>query len=270
MIRAALIAIIGAGFWGSANGQITTVPSVGTGISFQVQSGGAAATQSLTVSTTFGPTTLMIGVPANQTWLTVNGSPAGTFIFVPTPATIAVAVSPAGLTAQSIQVLSANISIAIYGQPASQIYFPVTLTVIAPSLLVANPGALTFTAVQGASVGVPSSIQVSIGTLGSPVLGYSVTASTHDGGGWLLLFGWAGTTPILPGPGVQVRVNPSGLTRGVYSGTILVQSATTSDSVTIPVTLTVSAALPTTPAPSTLVLLTIGAMICGMWLRFRT
>jgi hypothetical protein len=76
MIRAALIAFVVAGFWGSANGQITTVPLASTGMTFQVQSGGVRATQFLTVSTTVGPTTLVIGVPANQTWLTVNGIPA--------------------------------------------------------------------------------------------------------------------------------------------------------------------------------------------------
>jgi hypothetical protein len=121
-------------------------------MSFVVQSGGARATQSLII-TTSAPTTLAIGVPANQTWLTVNGSPAGTFIFVNTPGTLSIEVTSAGLAAQ--QLVSANISIVIYGQPASQIYFPVALTVGAASLLSANPAVLAFTAVQGCPCGCP-------------------------------------------------------------------------------------------------------------------
>jgi hypothetical protein len=265
MIRAALIAIMGAGFWGSANGQITTVPSVGTGMNFQVQSGGIAAVQSLTVSTTFGPTTLAIGVPANQTWLTVNGSPAGTFVFVNTPATLSVGVTSAGLAAQ--QIASVNISIVIVGQPATQIYFPVTVTVSAASILSADPAALTFSAVQGASVGSPVSTGVAITSSGAQ-LGYNVSASTQTGGSWLLISSTAGVTGI--SLAFQIQVNPSRLLPGSYSGSVMVQSTTTSDSVTIPVTLTVLPALPATPAPSTLALLAIGATLCRIWLRFET
>jgi hypothetical protein len=266
MIRAALIAVIGVGFWGPANGQITTVPSVAAGMSFQVQSGGVGAGHALTISTTFGPTTLAIGVPASQSWLTVNGNPAGTFFFVNTPTTLIVDVTSAGLAAK--QIASATISIVIVGQPASQVYFPVTVTVVtvAPSILSANPATLAFTAVQDASAGVPSSTLVSVMSSGAQ-LSYLVGWTINTPGNWLVLFGTAGTTGT--SPPFQVRVIPFGLPPGTYFGLVTVQSTTTSDSVTIPVTLVVSPGLPATPAPSTLVLVLIGMICCWMGSRVK-
>ena len=45
-------------------------------MNFQVQSGGAVSTQQLSITTSSDPTTIFVTVPANQTWLTVNGKPA--------------------------------------------------------------------------------------------------------------------------------------------------------------------------------------------------
>jgi hypothetical protein len=260
---AVLLATAAAGFSGSATGQITTVPPSATGMSFQVPNGGVAAVQSLTISTSLDPTTVVVGVPAGQTWLTVNGRPAGSFFFINTPATLFVGVTSVGLAAQ--QVASANLSIAIVGQ-AGQINFPVTVTVGAASILSANPATLAFTAVQGAPVGVPSSTLVSIMSSGAQ-LSYLVGWTTGPGN-WLIVNNTAGTTGS--SPPIQVRVFPSSLPPATYSATVTVQSTTTSDSVTIPVTLVVSAAIPPTPAPSTLVLLLIGAMFSGISLRFAT
>ena len=231
----AMACLVGLGFSDTANGQITTSPALSSGMSFQVQSGGAVATQVLGITTTNGPTTLVVTVPANQSWLTVAGNPAATTFFPNSPASLNVTVNTNGFNSGAI--VSTTISIAIYGQPSTQVAFPVTLTVGTPSLLSANPANLTFSAVQGASSGSPNSIPVTIASSGSQ-LNYNVSASTTSGGNWILLTNTTGTTGGTAG--FQVQVNPSGLAAGNYSGLVYVQSQSTGDSVSITVSLTVT------------------------------
>src|ERR1035437_3628857 len=233
----AMLCLVGLGFSDTANGQITTSPALSSGMSFQVQSGGAVSTQTLTI-TAPNPTTLVVTVPANQSWLTVAGYPAATTFFPNSPASLNVTVNTNGFKSGAI--VSTTISIAIYGQPSTQVAFPVTLTVGTPSLLSANPANLTFSAVQGASSGSPNSIPVTIASRGSQ-LNYNVSASTTSGGNWILLTNTAGTTGGTAG--FQVQVNPmpnGGLAAGNYSGLVFVQSQSTGDSVSITVSLTVT------------------------------
>lgn len=233
----AMLCLVGLGFSDTANGQITTSPALSSGMSFQVQSGGAVSTQTLTI-TAPNPTTLVVTVPANQSWLTVAGYPAATTFFPNSPASLNVTVNTNGFNSGAI--VSTTISIAIYGQPSTQVAFPVTLTVGTPSLLSANPANLTFSAVQGASSGSPNSIPVTIASSGSQ-LNYNVSASTTSGGNWILLTNTAGTTGGTAG--FQVQVNPmpnGGLAAGNYSGLVFVQSQSTGDSVSITVSLTVT------------------------------
>src|ERR1035437_4709076 len=233
----AMLCLVGLGFSDTANGQITTSPALSSGMSFQVQSGGAVSTQTLTI-TAPNPTTLVVTVPANQSWLTVAGYPAATTFFPNSPASLNVTVNTNGFKSGAI--VSTTISIAIYGQPSTQVAFPVTLTVGTPSLLSANPANLTFSAVQGASSGSPHSIPVTIASSGSQ-LNYNVSASTTSGGNWILLTNTAGTTGGTAG--FQVQVNPmpnGGLAAGNYSGLVFVQSQSAGDSVSITVSLTVT------------------------------
>jgi uncharacterized protein (TIGR03437 family) len=240
----AALCLVGLGFSDTASGQITATPA--GGMNFQVQSGGATATQQLSL-TTSNPTTLMVTVPANQSWLTVNGAPANSQLFPNTPASLNVTVNTTGFNSGAV--VSTTIAIVESGQPTTAINYTVTLTVGTPSLLTANPANLTFSAVQGASSGNPGSIPVTISSSGSP-LNYNVTATTSAGGNWILLTNTSGTTG---GTGFQVQVNPSGLAANNYSGFVNVQSQTTGDSVTISVSLTVTvgAALNVTGTPLT-------------------
>ncbi len=231
----AMVCLVGLGFSDTADGQITTTPALSSGMSFQVQSGGAVATKVLGITTTNGPTTLVVTVPANQTWLTVAGNPAATTFYPNSPASLNVTVN----TNEFVfgQIVSTTIAIAIYGQPTTQINFPVTLTVGAPSLLSANPANLTFTAVQNSTSGSPNSIPVTITSSGAQ-LNYNVSATTNSGGNWILLTNTSGTTGGTAG--FQVQVNPAGLAAGNYSGLVYVQSTSTGDSVSITVSLTVT------------------------------
>ena len=227
----AMLCLVGLGFSDTASGQITATPA--GGMNFQVQSGGASASAQLSL-TTANPTTLVVTVPANQSWLTVNGFPANTQLFPNTPASLTVTVNPAGFNSGTI--VSTSIAIVEEGQSSTAINYTVTLSVGTPSLLSANPGSVTFSAVQGASSGSPNSIPVTISSSGAQ-LNYNVSASTTTGGNWILLTNTSGTTG---GPGFQVQVNPSGLAAGNYSGLVFVQSQTTGDNVSITVSLTVT------------------------------
>src|ERR1700733_15951738 len=75
-----LACLLGLGFSDTASGQITTQPPLSSGMSFQVQSGGAQGSQNLTIYTP-NATTVFITVPAGQTWLKVNGEPASQLFY---------------------------------------------------------------------------------------------------------------------------------------------------------------------------------------------
>jgi uncharacterized protein (TIGR03437 family) len=240
--------LLGLGFSDTAIGQITTSPA--GGMAFQVQSGGATATQTLNVSTP-NATTLVVMIPAGQTWLSVNNNPQSTTFFPNTPGNnnpvaLLVQVNTANLSFG--QTVSANILISILNVPNSQVSYTVSLTVGTPSLLSASPATLSFSAISGNSFGSPTSTPVTISSSGS-ALNYNVSASTNSGGTWLLLTNTLGISTNSTSPGFSVSVNASSLGVGTYQGTITVQSTTTADSTTILVTLSVTqgAALNVTP-----------------------
>ncbi len=229
-----MLCLLGLGFSDTAKGQ--TLSASPSSMSFAVQSGGGVGTQSLTITPSNGATTLYVNLQGAPTWLTVNNQPSGSSFYVNTTNTVVltVAVNTGGLNTG--QTYSGNFQISINGLQSSTINYAVTLAVGTPSLLSANPSSLTFSAIQGASAGTPNPALVSI-TSSAQVLNYTVSATTATGVNWLLLSGTTGTSG---GSAIQVYVNASQLASGNYTGSILVQSTTTGDSVTIPVTLSVT------------------------------
>ena len=241
------LCLLGLGCSDTAVGQtITTSPPLSSGMSFQVQSGGAQAVQTLVISTSIDPTTVIVSVPAGQTWLTVNGTPAGNNLDPNTPASLPVQVNTLGLSQG--QVVTANLTIQIANIASSKVTFPVSLTVGTPSLLSANPPNLTFSAVQGNNFGSPNQIAVTVSSAGQ-ALNYNVTPTTTSGGTWLLVTNTSGISTNSSSPGFYASVNAQNLSAGTYNGLITIQSTTTGDSTTIPVTLSVTlgAALNVTP-----------------------
>src|SRR5580704_11746945 len=102
----AALCMLAVGFSDTALGQITTTPSLSSGMSFQVQSGGAQSQQTLTINTP-NPTTVFVAVPAGQTWLKVNSAPGGSNIPYNTPTSLPVQVNTSGLS--NGQQVTANI-----------------------------------------------------------------------------------------------------------------------------------------------------------------
>lgn len=99
-----------------------------------------------------------------------------------------------------------------------------------PALSV-SPGSLTFDADVGASASLTQTLAVS--NEGGGSLDWSGAVTTVNGGAWLAINPVGGAAPSAP----TVTVNPSGLTEGVYQGTITVEAGSATNSPqSIPVT----------------------------------
>ncbi|HYK60057.1 MAG TPA: hypothetical protein VEV85_11550 [Bryobacteraceae bacterium] len=185
-------------------------------------------------------------IQANQSWITLS---ANVLNFNSTPSLLNVSVSPQNLAAGTYSGMI-TVSVPTAGGTLSQT-ISVSMAVTGTSLLSASPASLSFTATQGSNSGTPSSIPVTIASSGQ-ALSFTLTAQSQPAN-WLLLSNSCPPgAPCTTGSASQfsVQVNPSGLATGTYSGNITAQSTTTSDAVTIQVTLTVnaSATLSVTPA----------------------
>ncbi len=197
----------------SSAGSIAVTP---TSLQFNYQQGGTAPSpQSLSVS---GSTAVSFtdSVASGGSWLSV-GSTSGT-----TPNSISVSVHPgtmaAGTYTGSIVVQSS----------ANSVTIPVTLTITsATSGIAVTPSSLAFSYQQGGTVPPSQTLSVSSGTAQS----FSDSAS---GGTWLSVGSTSGSTP----GSIQVSVTPGTLAAGTYTGSVVVNSST--NSVTVPVTLTIS------------------------------
>jgi uncharacterized protein (TIGR03437 family) len=240
-----MLCLMGLGFSDTASGQtLTASPSA---LNVTVESGGATSTNNVNFTWSSGSTTLCVSLVNTPAWLTVDGWTSGQTNCPNTASngtlTLPVTVNTSGLSMG--QAYTGSFMVQVNGLASSAITYQVALTVGNPSLLSAScsgcgtPAALSFTAVQGASVGSPSSIPVTINSSGTQ-LNYTVSAATqNNSGNWILLNPTAGNTGS--NQGFTVQVNPSLLTPGnTYNGTITVQSTTTTDSMTIPVTLSVT------------------------------
>jgi uncharacterized protein (TIGR03437 family) len=155
-------------------------------------------------------------------WLTVqSNSPT-------TPATLTVFVNTSALLPATY-----NGTITVSGSGVSPQTIQVTLNVTRPAFF-ANPLSLIFNAQAGGPPPDPQLINLFFN--GGP---FSVTVSdiTLSGGNWLFA-----TQPTAADPTVTVSINPSGLVRGSYNGTITLTPAdNTIPTIRVPVSLTISA-----------------------------
>ena len=199
-----------------------------TSLSFTTIHGGAnPATQTLTISNQ-GAGTLIWSAVENAAWLTVSPS-SGTGNGAVT-LTVTNGILAAGTYSSSVTVQASG---------ASSVSVPVTLTVATapvPPAIGMSPTSLSFTATPGAS---PATKTLSISNTG----GGTLTWSASDSVPWLTLNRVSGT-----GNSVVTVTAMGNSTAGTYSGSITL-SAIGAPSVTVPVTLTVTAAVPPPPPP---------------------
>jgi uncharacterized protein (TIGR03437 family) len=186
---------------------------------------------------------------AGAPWLRVNNTNSGIIQNV-TQAGVMLAVSVDTVGLVSNETYNGFFTLQIPSVPSSQQVVNVSLFVGGSSNLFAGPSSLSFSAVQGSSVGNPTSQNVTISSTSGP-LSFTLASQTQSGGNWLSLSSTGGVTGASSGT-FSVSVIPSGLVPGTYTGTITAQSTTTADLVQIAVTLTVTASSSITVSPTTL------------------
>lgn len=221
----------GSGGTGGGN-NVTVTPA---SLTFSAQSGSSPATQTLSVNSATGSAgvSFIAQVSAGISWLSTNAAASNT-----TPVTnLTVSVISGMLAAGSY---TGNILITPTG--GSPVNVPVYLTILVGATAVtATPTTLTFDYRAGDSTPSPKQLTVSGG---GAALAFSATPAT-GAGSWLVVSPASGTTTAT-GTTVDVSINPTGLSTGVYNGTVLVAGASgATGSTIITVTLNVTAPLPT-------------------------
>jgi len=190
----------------------------------------ATQTVSLTAASGTGSVSLT-SITANVGWLRV--SPASSV-----PAVLQVSINPAALT---VGTLTGDILVTTVGSPFVSLQIPVTITVTAAPQFTATPASLAFTYQPGGALPVAQSVAFASGSV---PLNFTATSP----GNWLQVSPLRGTTPA----SVTVTANPAGLAAGTYGGTINVNTFGVSNSLAIPVTLTIAGAPQLSIAPSQL------------------
>jgi len=116
---------------------------------------------------------------------------------------------------------------------------PVTLVIAAATGTFFDnvPGALNFSMMPGGSM--PSqAMQIRSAGAGGAALNWSLSATTYNAGNWLTVSSTSGTAPAFITVGIQAQSLPGGgLTAGTFDGQLLFQSA--GSSVTVPISVTV-------------------------------
>ena len=199
-----------------------------TSLSFAATQGGATpVTQTVSISNSGGGT-LSWAANDNAPWLTIS----------PASGTGNGAVTLT-VTSGSLAAGTYNSTVTVQASGASSVTVPVTLTVATapvPPAIGMSPTSLSFTATPGAS---PATQTLSISNTG----GGTLTWSASDNAPWLTLNRVSGT-----GNSVVTVTAMGNATVGTYSGSITL-SAVGASSVTVPVTLTVTAAAPPPVTP---------------------
>lgn len=147
-----------------------------------------------------------------------------------TPASVSVAVNPAGL---GVGTYNGSVTITASGAAGSPQTIGVTLVVTSSPLLNLSPGSLTFSYQVGGSI--PASQSLALTSSGA-ALSYTAAATT-TGGAWLAIGPVSGTTA----GSMTVAVSPVGLTPGTYTGAITIAALGAGNTpVVVPVRLVVS------------------------------
>ena len=196
---------------------LTAAPAT---LTFSAAVGGSApAPQSIAVDS---PTHAAVAFTAASTCAWMSVSPAGGT----TPGTLAIAVQPAGLTANTY-----TCAVAIAAPAAGSVPQPVVTLRVNPGSLTVAPQSISLNATAGSTV--PLTGNLSLTGPDTPVsFAAAVTAGT--GGNWLSLGAASGTTPA----NLQFQANPTGLAAGTYTATVHVISG--GADTPVPATLTVA------------------------------
>jgi uncharacterized protein (TIGR03437 family) len=219
---------------GTSGGNVTVSAST---LDFSAVSGGAApATQTLTVSSAAGSAGVPFTVTTSSTgsWLSVSPT-SGT-----TQTNLTVSVNQTNLSAGNH---SGSITITPTG--GSAVVVQVTLDVVTQPAVSVSPASLSF-AFEAGSGGTVAPGQLTVSATGGTA---SFQASASSSGNWLSVTPASGSTST--STTLTVQVNPAGLAASAtpYTGTITIVGVSgTEGSLTVDVSLSVTAPLPTISA----------------------
>ena len=219
-----------------------TAPPALTGppsMTFSYTVGGAnPKSQTLSIGTVSGSTTVTASVTAGSSWLSIAPPTSG-----PTPANFTVSVNAAGITTPqngSIQVTAAD--------GATPLNIPVTLNVGSSNLSLSS-STLTFNYTLGGSQPAAQPVNLSGSTVGISFT-TSTTVNNPTNGTWLTATPASGT--VTSSTFVNVSVNTTGLAPGKYTGTVTVTAPGSAGS-PAPIAVTLNVTGPTlTVTPPTL------------------
>lgn len=207
-------------------------------LNFSYQISGTAPTNQSVVVTGTNPDLIITAFSATSSggsWLTVAGGGN-------VPAALSVSVNAAGLQAGTY---NGSITIDAAGGAASSVTLPVTLVIAAAPVLTVSPSELTLSYQIGGTAPPVAPILI---TSSNGALPIETSSSTETGGPWLQVTG-GGSTPGT----VTTQLNPTGLTPGVYKGSISFAAAAAANSpLVLPVTLNVTTSATLLAAPTSL------------------
>ena len=196
--------------------------------------------KTVTVSAASGAAAVAWTASSSASWLTVSP------ISGVTPGQVSVSVNPAGLIA------GAYLDTVTFTPPAGEaVVLVVSYTITPKPALTVTPGSLIFQTLyqSDGTIPVPSAQTLSATSSSRPIsYQVSTTVTSPPGGTWLKLSAAQGQTP----GAVQVSVTPSGLSEGIYRGSVLFQPTEAGISpVFVPVTLVVGCNRGACAAPPT-------------------
>jgi uncharacterized protein (TIGR03437 family) len=247
---------------GSYSGTITLTASGATTVlvpvTFNVTTVSAPST--LTFSATVGA-----GNPPTQPLSVTSSGPAVTYTAAVTSSSSWLSVTPgSGTTGGAAQTVSVNIAGLSSGSspytgtitvtPNGGAGIPVTVTLNLTSLP-SMVGPVTTPAFTSNAGSVPSSQTLTVTSSSSTVISYNAVATTSTGGSWLQVSPTSGSTSGSETVSINSSVL-SGLATGTYNGSILFTCSTgtcanPSGQLSVPVSLTVTAALASLPTSLT-------------------
>lgn len=210
--------------------------SASTPLSFTVGSATTVAITSISPATpTSGSTAQTVTISGSnfQSGATVSFTPVSGSTFTLTPSSVAANAIQVSVTLN--QAGSWALVVTNPG-PVSSMPFGFTVAATTPTGVTdVSPGSWSPVFTVGDS---PASTGFQVTNEGSGTLTGTMTASTTSGGQWLTAaghtsYGWTAPETI------NVGANPAGLSAGTYTGSLAVSSPNASNTVTIPVTMTI-------------------------------
>ena len=212
-----------------------------TNLQFTAPAGSTAVDQSVDVSGSIPGIPYAATVSASAPWITVSPV-SGTM-----PASVRVSVDPSKLAAGSNQG-TVTIASAVTKPAALAISVRLTTTAAGQPSLNLKPTSLNFAFVQQSAARIRT---LTISNVGGGSLPVNIVAATNSGGAWLKTSATTATAAAFGSTSITLTIDPTNLAAGTYSGTVTASSVNPAQSVTVPVTITVSAVLQSILIPQT-------------------